>query len=406
MKTKSNFSLKRIVSLILAFAMLFTITVSLDFSVFAASCKHNPSAGNSGKWFNSISECDDYWADVLEVWDEKYESGEVTYVEWVEGHPGGYSAWTCYYCQMWTVDFFYREKTCNHKWSEETTVFEPTCVERGSRERYCLLCDMTYDRILPAFGHDIKQTVTPATPVSEGYMHSECTRCGFVFGDYSTPKTVEMSRLPFIDLSGYDDYSGYVAYTSLYNSFITGSNPPVRNMFSPKDSITRAMLVTILYRMAGEPYKNANPYKVSPFTDIKDKSVYYYDAACRALDKGITTQTTFKPYDPVTRQQTAAFLFRYAQGENLITDTEYLKVDLTQYPDYWSMGIIINDVPQPGYYPGVAEWAVESLQWANYNGMITGTQQGYINPIGATQRIHATKILYGFGKACNIDNFV
>lgn len=115
MKTKSNFSLKRIVLLILAFAMLFTITVSLDFSVFAASCKHNPSAGNSGKWFNSISECDDYWADVLEVWDEKYESGEVTYVEWVEGHPGGYSAWTCYYCQMWTVDFFYREKTCNHK---------------------------------------------------------------------------------------------------------------------------------------------------------------------------------------------------------------------------------------------------------------------------------------------------
>lgn len=101
---------------------------------------------------------------------------------------------------------------------------------------------MTDDRILPAFGHDIKQTVTPATPVSEGYMHSECTRCGFVFGDYSTPKTVEMSRLPFIDLSGYDDYSGYVAYTSLYNSFITGSNPPVRNMFSPKDSITRACL--------------------------------------------------------------------------------------------------------------------------------------------------------------------
>lgn len=110
MKTKSNFSLKRIVSLILAFAMLFTITVSLDFSVFAASCKHNPSAGNSGKWFNSISECDDYWADVLEVWDEKYESGEVTYVEWVEGHPGGYSAWTCYYCQMWTVDFFIVKK--------------------------------------------------------------------------------------------------------------------------------------------------------------------------------------------------------------------------------------------------------------------------------------------------------
>ena len=60
MKTKSNFSLKRIVSLILAFAMLFTITAGLDFSAFAASCNHFPSVGNSGKWFNSISECDDY----------------------------------------------------------------------------------------------------------------------------------------------------------------------------------------------------------------------------------------------------------------------------------------------------------------------------------------------------------
>ncbi len=115
---------------------------------------------------------------------------------------------------------------------------------------------------------------------------------------------------------------------------------------------------------------------------------------------------TFKPYDDVTRQQTATFLFRYAKENNMIKNDDYLKVDLSQYPDYegyehrW-----LNDRFVTCYYPGVANWAKEPLQWANYNGMITGTQQGYINPLGATQRIHATKILYGFGKTCNIGNF-
>ena len=379
----------RIVSLILAFAMLFTITAGLDFSAFAASCNHFPSVGNSGKWFKSISECDDYWGAICDDWEEKYESGEITWVEYAEGCPYGYEAWACYKCRMLTMNFKYREKTCNHKWSEETTVFESTCLGNGYRERHCLLCNEIDNRNLPALGHNIIKTGTDATLTSEGYVHMECANCGFVFGDYSTPKTVEMSRLPFVDLSGYDDYSGYIAYTSLYNSFITGSNPPVRNMFPPKDSITRAMFVTILYRMTGEPYQNANTYPSTPFTDIKDKSVYYYDAACWALKNGITTETTFKPYDNVSREQTATLLFRYAQKNGTVGDDAYKNVNLNSYPDY-------NDVHS---------WAVEPLQWANYNGMITGTQQGYINPVGATQRIHATKILYGFGKACNIGNF-
>ena len=369
--------------------MLFTITAGLDFSAFAASCNHFPSVGNSGKWFKSISECDDYWGAICDDWEEKYESGEITWVEYAEGCPYGYEAWACYKCRMLTMNFKYREKTCNHKWSEETTVFESTCLGNGYRERHCLLCNEIDNRNLPALGHNIIKTGTDATLTSEGYVHMECANCGFVFGDYSTPKTVEMSRLPFVDLSGYDDYSGYVAYTSLYNSFITGSNPPVRNMFSPKDSITRAMFVTILYRMTGEPYQNANTYPSTPFTDITDTSVYYYDAACWALKNGITTETTFKPYDNVSREQTATLLFRYAQKNGTVGDDAYKNVNLNSYPDY-------NDVHS---------WAVEPLQWANYNGMITGTQQGYINPVGATQRIHATKILYGFGKACNIGNF-
>ncbi len=209
-----------------------------------------------------------------------------------------------------------------------------------------------------------------------------------VYHFYTKPTEVELSVLPFKDLNDYKYYSGYVAYTSVYNSFIAGTNPPEYTLFSPQTPISRAMFVAILYRMAGNPYDNANPYKVNPFTDIKENA-YYYNAACWALDKGITNQITFKPNDSVTREQTARFLFAYAQANDLIGDTDYKNISLKDYPDYSS----------------VHSWAVEPLQWANYNSMITGTQQGYINPQGATQRIHATRILYGFGKVCNIGNF-
>lgn len=209
-----------------------------------------------------------------------------------------------------------------------------------------------------------------------------------VYYDYDMPTPAQVQ---FTDLKPFQSYDEYVLYTSINNSFILGTNPPKYTEFSPKMSISRAMFVVILYRMAGNPYDDCNPYTSSPFTDIGIDAVmsYYYNAACWALDKGITTETTFKPFDNVTREQTASFLFRYAKDNGNLGDGAYKNVDLTSYPDYNS----------------VHGWAAEAVQWANYNGMITGTQQGYINPQGATQRIHATKILYGFGKACNIGNF-
>lgn len=219
--------------------------------------------------------------------------------------------------------------------------------------------------------------------------------CGAFLESFGEPGKTKLTREKapaqkrFADIAGLEYYDDYLAYTSVYNSFITGTNPPARTMFSPTTPISRAMFVTILYRMAGEPYKNANPYEVSPFADITDTSVYYYDAACWALDMGITNQTAFRPYSDVSREETASFLFRYADENGLIYDENYKSVSITDYKDYSS----------------IRPWAVEAMQWANFNGMITGTQQGTANPQGATQRIHATKILYGFGKNCDIGNF-
>lgn len=156
-------------------------------------------------------------------------------------------------------------------------------------------------------------------------------------------------------------------------------------------NIFLTIYVTILYRMAGESYANGgNPYSSTPFTDIIDSNAYYYDAACWALKNGITTETTFKPFDNVTREQTATLLFRYAKLNDMIGYDGYKDVNLKS--EYLDASLIHR-------------WAVEAMQWANYNDMITGTLQGFANPGFATLRIHASKILYGFGYLCDIGNF-
>lgn len=211
-----------------------------------------------------------------------------------------------------------------------------------------------------------------------------------VENDALTSGNIRFGKLNFVDIYGYDEYTDYIKYTSLYNEYISGTNPPACTVFAPETYLTRAMFVTILYRMAGEPYSGGrNPHKRTPFYDITNTSIYYYDAACWALDNGVTDQTYFKPNNYVSREQTATFLFRYAEKNNLIEDESYKSVKLNQFSDYRN----------------VSSWAAEAMQWANYNGMITGTQQKTLNAQGYTKRVHASKILYGFGKACGIGNF-
>lgn len=205
-----------------------------------------------------------------------------------------------------------------------------------------------------------------------------CEKCG-----------EELERLTFTDLTGFEKYNDFVAYTSLHNNYITGTNPLYNTQFSPKRALTRAMLVTILYRMAGSPYDDVNPFNYNPFNDVS-RDAYYYNSACWALNNGVTDQITFRPNDCVSRQETAAFLFRYARENNMLGNVDYKNTDISHYYDYVS----------------IREWAEEPMKWAKYNGMITGTEQGYANPQGETQRIHAAKILYGFAKTCGIGEII
>ncbi len=271
-----------------------------------------------------------------------------------------------------SVEYIHGESISSLKEPLNITILNPNCIIAGMEGGDTNKAFYGKNHIIFGFKN------------STAEMYARNRNCDFV------ELTVSSVKEKFNDLIGYDYYDEFVAYTSVYNEFLKGTNPPYNTVFEPARAIDRAMMVTILYRMAGEPYANGgNPYTSSPFTDITNTSVYYYDAACWALKNGITTETTFKPFNNVTREQTATFLYRYAQDNDTLGSVEYKNVNLNAYHDGNS----------------ISHFAVDAMKWANYNGMITGTQQGYANPQGATQRIHATKILYGFGKTCNIGNF-
>ena len=287
------------------------------------------------------------------------------------------------------------------------------CVTITTYEMVCLDCGTESTETITSGEHDYDEGVyTAATCVDNAYTTYTCTVCGqekhsVVLNSATGVHTGEWKivdntpdkictvcgetyvDLDFTDISAknvYGEYYDYVAYTSYYNSFIRGVNSTT---LEPKRSLTRSEIVTILYRMAGSPYDDENPYtaETNPFSDVKT-TAYYFNAACWALDNGVTTETKFKGTKAVSRQETATFLYRYA-CEFTTADVSVDDVSLDSYPDA----------------DEIKSWAEDAMKWANKMGMITGTQQGYLEPTESTLRIHATKIVYGFGVACNIGNF-
>ena len=141
--------------------------------------------------------------------------------------------------------------------------------------------------------------------------------------------------------------------------------------FSPNANMSRAMLVTVLYRMAGEPSVSgiANPFK-----DVV-KGTYYYNAVLWAYNKGIVTgkgADKFAPNDNVSRQEIAAFIYRYA-GKPTATGT------LTGFSDYAK----------------VSGYATDAMKWATKNEIITGIG-GKLVPTAAATRAQVVAMLYRY----------
>lgn len=177
-------------------------------------------------------------------------------------------------------------------------------------------------------------------------------------------------KLPFTDVRESDWFYGDVAF-AYENGLFAGTSDTT---FSPNASMTRAMLVTVLYRLEGQPAVNGR----SGFSDVQYNG-YYEDAVTWAADNGIvngTSTTTFSPNANVTREQMAAILYRYAQYKKYNTAASS---SLTGFNDYAT----------------VSSYAVTSLQWSVAEKLVNGSA-GKLMPTGNATRAQVAAILHRF----------
>lgn len=142
--------------------------------------------------------------------------------------------------------------------------------------------------------------------------------------------------------------------------------------FAPNAVTTRSMVVTVLYRIEGEPSTSGN----GGFADVPSGQ-WYTEAVAWAKAHGIVngySATEFAPDDAMTREQMAAVMFRYAEYKGVASDTS---ADLSGYTDAGK----------------VSTWAEEAMEWANAEKIITGTSTTTLAPSGSSTRAQLATVL-------------
>ena len=190
----------------------------------------------------------------------------------------------------------------------------------------------------------------------------------------STRIEVEFTNgtLPFTDVLESDWFYDDVVF-AYENGLFAGTSDTT---FSPNTSMTRAMLVTVLYRLEGQPAVSGR----SGFADVQYNG-YYEDAVTWAADNGIvngTSTSTFSPNANVTREQMAAILYRYAQYKKYNTAASS---SLNSFSDHTS----------------VSGYAVASLQWSVAERLVNGSN-GKLMPTGNASRAQVAAILHRFAE--------
>lgn len=183
-----------------------------------------------------------------------------------------------------------------------------------------------------------------------------------------------IARFPFTDVVAGTWYYGAAAY-AYNNGLFAGMTPTT---FAPNATMTRAMLVSVLWRLAGEPA----PKAPNTFVDVPD-GAWYTDAVTWAAENGVVSGIGGSRFDPsgfVTREQTAEILYNYAHSKDYDVSA---RADLTAFPDAAS----------------VSGWAEEALSWANAAGLINGTVrdgQTILDPQGSASRAQVAMILMNY----------
>lgn len=325
-----------------------------------------------------------------------------------------------------------------HDYSYAETSVAPTCTEPGHYKGTCPTCGKDYDDVVPALGHDWGEWVTSIEPTvsTVGYRYHICNRdgCGYREGEdipklhthtwdagvvtqkptaaepgvrtytctvcgQTRTEAIPATGVPetcnggpacpgyaFRDMPAPSIWSHAGLDYCITHGYIAGTSATT---VTPDGECTRAMIVSILYRVQGEPTK-VNGYELKklapPFDDV-ERGRWYTDAIWWAKLTGVVSgmsPSTFAPDDPITRAQLAVILYNYTQqfAPGSLTETG----SLTGFPD-------ADSVPS---------WARTAMAWAVGNGLISGVGENgvsYLRPEGCATRAQVATILMNYEKA-------
>ena len=184
-------------------------------------------------------------------------------------------------------------------------------------------------------------------------------------------ETEEPVAEPFVDVAEGDWFYDAVVY-AYQNELMDGVGG---NRFAPNSETTRAQLVTILYRLEGQPAVSGD----LPFTDV-ETGIWYTDAILWAAQNNIVNgvnDTEFAPGDEITRQQLVTILYRYAEAKGYDVSAS---ADLSGYPDAGQ----------------VQAYAQPAMAWAVAENIIQGMEDGTLKPAGNASRAQIATILMRF----------
>jgi hypothetical protein len=196
---------------------------------------------------------------------------------------------------------------------------------------------------------------------------------GQVDGYYTTTGSVVPSPVLFIDVKSTDWFYDAVTYVS-GKSLFTGTSATA---FSPQSSMTRAMFVTVLHRLAGKPAISS----FSVFPDVSDASAYYFNAVVWANQNNIVTGDSdgkFHPDQSITREQMAVIISRYAA-----------------YAGYGTTPLSTAAYDAFSDRSSVSGYAQDAVKWATSVGLLNGSD-GKIVPKGTASRAQVAQIILNF----------
>lgn len=253
---------------------------------------------------------------------------------------------------------------------------EPTCTEDGlTAGSHCAICgrNIVLQLSVPAKGHEREYVVEeqPCTDAEDGWIIYHCAVCGEDEKVWIPCANCAADRFSDTPLGTW--YHEYVDFV-FGRGYMNGVG---ETAFAPDATMTRAMLVTVLWRYAGQPESAG-----AGFIDVPDGQ-WYTDAVCWAAERGIVNGVgngKFAPNTAVTRAQFATILHRYAKSEGLPADAA---AELN-FPDN----------------AAVPDWAADAMRWAVAEELLSGSAHAdgrdYLDPQTSATRAQVAKILTQF----------